>query len=163
MNRQFENFKQTITNPLKFNYFLFRKLPSALFAGLRIQYLAEDKAAITVSHKWFNQNPFHSMYFAVQSMAAEMSTGMLAFGQIHQRNPVVSMLVVGMEATFHKKAVGKVVFTCLNGLAIASAVETAISTGSGQTIRCYSVGTNEYNEMVAEFWFIWSFKPKTVV
>ncbi len=162
MNRHFEIFKLTITNPLKFRYFLFRKLPSAFFAGLRIQYLAEDKAVIIVSHKWFNQNPFQSMYFAVQSMAAEMSTGMLAFGQIYQRNPSVSMLVVGMEATFHKKAIGKIAFTCLDGHAIANAVETAINTGNGQTIRCYSVGMNEANEMVSECWFTWSFKPKTI-
>jgi hypothetical protein len=163
VNNHFEIFKQTITNPLKFRYFLFRKLPSALFAGLRIQYLAEDQAVITVSHKWFNQNPFHSMYFAVQSMAAEMSTGMLAFGQVHLRKPAVSMLVVGMEAKFHKKAVGKISFTCIDGLAISLAVDAAIQTESGQTIRCYAVGRNAAKEMVAEFWFTWSFKPKSSV
>jgi hypothetical protein len=103
------------------------------------------------------------MYFAVQAMAAEMSTGMLAYGQIHRRNPSISMLVVGMEAKFHKKAVGKIAFTCVDGHAIAESIETAISTGTAQTIRCYAVGMNEANEMVAEFWFVWSFKPKTVL
>jgi hypothetical protein len=162
VNSHFEIFKQTITNPFKFRYFLFRRLPSALFAGLRIRHLAEGQAVITVSHKWFNQNPFQSMYFAVQSMAAEMSTGMLAFAQIHQRNPSVSMLVVGMEAKFHKKAVGKIAFTCMDGHAIAETIETAINTRTGQIIRCYSVGMNEANEVVSEFWFTWSFKPKSV-
>jgi hypothetical protein len=30
----------------------------------------------TVKHRWINQNPFNSMYFAVQAMAAELSTGL---------------------------------------------------------------------------------------
>ncbi len=74
---------------------------------------------------------------------------------------MVSMLVVGMEARFHKKAVGKIAFTCMDGLAIANCIEVAISSNSAQSIRCYSVGMNEANEMVAEFWFDWSFKPKS--
>jgi hypothetical protein len=118
------------------------------------------EAVITVKHKWLNQNPFRSMYFAVQSMAAEMSTGLLAFGQLYQRNPPVSMLVVGMEAKFHKKAVGKISFYCEDGLAIANAVEAATQTGQGQTIQCYSIGKNEAGETVSEFWFTWSFKAK---
>jgi hypothetical protein len=50
----------------------------------------------------------------------------------------------------------------MNGDAIAETIETAIHTGTGQTIHCYSVGRNEANEMVSEFWFTWSFKPKSV-
>ena len=35
----------------------------------------KQKAIVTVRHKWFNQNPFKSMFWAVQGMAAELSTG----------------------------------------------------------------------------------------
>ncbi len=160
MNPKFDLFQKIIANPVKFRFFLLQKLPSALIAGLRVQEISSAGAVITVKHKWLNQNPFRSMYFAVQSMAAEMSTGLLAFGQLYQRNPAVSMLVVGMEAKFHKKAVGKISFSCEDGLAIANAVETATKTGQGQTIQCYSIGKNEAGEMVSEFWFTWSFKAK---
>lgn len=160
MNPRFENFQKIILHPVKFRFFLLQKLPSALIAGLKVQEISSAGAVITVKHKWLNQNPFRSMYFAVQSMAAEMSTGLLAFGQLYQRNPSVSMLVVGMEAKFHKKAVGKISFSCDDGLAIASAVETATQSGQGQTIQCYSIGKNEAGEMVSEFWFTWSFKAK---
>ena len=160
MNPKFENFQKIILNPVKFRFFLLQKLPSALIAGLRVQEISSLGAVITVKHKWLNQNPFRSMYFAVQSMAAEMSTGLLAFGQLFQRNPPVSMLVVGMEAKFHKKAVGKIFFYCEDGLAIANAVEAATQTGQGQTIQCYSLGKNEAGETVSEFWFTWSFKAK---
>ncbi|OYU55018.1 MAG: hypothetical protein CFE25_12905 [Chitinophagaceae bacterium BSSC1] len=147
-------------HPVKFRFFLLQKLPSALIAGLKVQELSSLGAVITVKHKWLNQNPFRSMYFAVQSMAAEMSTGLLAFGQLYQRNPAVSMLVVGMEAKFHKKAVGNIAFECMDGIAIANAVEAATQTGQGQTIQCYSIGKNEAGETVSEFWFTWSFKAK---
>lgn len=160
MNPKFEGFQKIILHPLKFKYFLLQKLPSALIAGLRVRELSSMEAVISVKHKWLNQNPFRSMYFAVQSMAAEMSTGLLAFGQLYQRNPAVSMLVVGMEAKFHKKAVGHISFYCEDGLAIANAVEAAIQTGQGQTIQCYSIGKNDAGEMVSEFWFTWSFKAK---
>ncbi|HQR92027.1 MAG: thioesterase, partial [Sphingobacteriia bacterium 39-39-8] len=83
MNPKFESFQKIIQNPIKFRFFLLQKLPSALIAGLKVQEISTLEAVITVKHKWLNQNPFRSMYFAVQSMAAEMSTGLLAFGQLY--------------------------------------------------------------------------------
>lgn len=160
MNPKFENFRRKITNPLKFRFFMLQKLPAAFIAGLRIKEFDTKKVVVSISHKWLNQNPFNSMYFAVQSMAAEMSTGMLAFAQVYQRNPSVSMLVVGMEGKFHKKAIDKLAFTCADGEAIEQAVELAVTTGEGQTIKCYTVGTNFAGEIVSEFWFTWSFKIK---
>jgi hypothetical protein len=160
VNIQFPKFQQIILHPIKFRFFLLQKLPAAWLAGLRMKKFEAEEAVVTVSYKWLTQNPFKSMYFAVQSMAAEMSTGMLAFGQIFERSPAVSMLVVGMDAKFHKKAIGKISFTCKEGMMIAHAIEASILTGEGQTINCYSVGTNEMGEIVSEFWFAWSFKAK---
>jgi hypothetical protein len=37
-----------------------------------------------VKHRWINQNPFNSMYFAVQAMAAELATGALVMFQIQK-------------------------------------------------------------------------------
>jgi hypothetical protein len=160
MNPAFYSFRKQVANPLKFRAFLLQKLPAAFFAGLRIITLDEQHAVITVSHKWFNRNPFRSMYFAVQSMAAEMSTGLLASGQIHQRNPPVSMLVVGIEARFVKKITGQAYFTCNDGEMIATIVEAAIATKEPKIISCRSTGTNTAGETVAEFIVTWSFKSK---
>lgn len=160
MNPNFPQFKAQITNAVKFRFFMLQRLPAAFFAGLRIQYFDEHKAVVRVKHKWFNQNPFRSMYFAIQSMAAEMSTGLLGFGQVYHRDPAVSMLVVGLEATFLKKVVDTVTFTCLDGDNIHNAIETAIQTGEAQTVACRSSGTNEAGEAVAEFIITWSFKAR---
>lgn len=160
MNSQFQVFKQQITNPIKFRLFMLNNLPSAFFAGLKIIALDEQKAVITVRQKWFNKNPFRSIYFAILSMAAEVSTGIHCMGAIYKRQPGVSMLVVESTGKFHKKAVGKIAFSCINGDAANNAVAEAIATGEGRTITSHSIGKNEQGEIVAEFWFTWSFKAK---
>jgi hypothetical protein len=91
-------------------------------------------------------------------MAAEMSTGVLAMSHVYQKP--VSMLVVGMEATFSKKATGITRFHCPDGLAIGQTIALAISTGEGQTIKVRSLGVNAAGESVADFSITWSFKVK---
>lgn len=160
MNPQFSQFAKTIQNPIKYKLFLLAKLPMAFISGLKVVELQPYQAAVQVKFKWLNQNPFKSIYFAVLSMAAELSTGLLAFGQIYNRQPSVSMLVTKVEGNFYKKAVGKIVFTCPNGNEVIKAIEETMATKQGVTVICKSVGKNEQNEVVAEFYFTWSFKAK---
>jgi hypothetical protein len=162
MNPQFQVFRKQITQALKFRLFLLQKLPSAFFAGLKIESFDEKHAAVTVKHKWFNQNPFRSLYFAIQSMAAEMSTGLLCYGQLYQRKPAVSMLVLQVKGSFSKKATGKITFTCNDGAAIEEAVEEAVKSGNGTIVKCLSVGKDEISEIVSEFEVVWSFKTKKI-
>ena len=158
MNTSFSEFKQQVRKGLFFSKFLFAKLPSAFFAGLKIDALDEMEATVSLKQKWFNKNPFGSIYFAVLSMAAEMSTGILCMGNIYKRKPAVSMLVIEQRGLFHKKATGKILFTCTDGNRISTAIEESVATGKAVAITCYSKGTNSNNEMVAEFWVTWSFK-----
>ena len=120
----------------------------------------ESKAVISVKQKWFNKNPFRSIYFAVLAMAAEMSSGILCMGNIYNRKPVIIMLVIEQRGLFHKKATGKILFTCEDGNKITAAVEDAVTTGNAVSACCYSKGMNSNNEMVAEFWITWSFKQR---
>jgi hypothetical protein len=154
------NFFKLLNNRFKFNIFLFSKLPSAYFSGVRVQKADEEKCIVTVPFKWFSQNPFKSTYFACLSMAAEMSTGVLGLAHIHGRKPGVSMLVVNIKGDFMKKAVGKTTFTCNDGAAIKQTIETAIATGEGKTITAKSTGVNEQGDVVAVFEVTWSFKAK---
>ncbi|WP_346266770.1 DUF4442 domain-containing protein [Panacibacter microcysteis] len=161
MNPNFEQFKALVQSPLKFKMFMLRSLPAAYFAGLRIEAFDETTAVISVKQKWFNKNPFGSIYFAVLTMAAEMSTGVLSMANVFKRKPSVSMLVVSTDASFYKKATGKILFTCNDGAAIAGIIEEAIKTGEGKTITCTSTGRNEMGEVVAAIQCTWSFKAKT--
>jgi hypothetical protein len=141
--------------------FLLMKLPSAFFCGVRVQHISKEKAEVTVPYKWLSQNPFKSTYFACLAMAAEMSTGLLAMMNTYKSQPAISMLVTGLQATYHKKATGITTFICKDGIAIANTVAAAIGTGEGKTIRTKSVGYNKEGEVVAEFFIEWSFKAKT--
>ena len=155
-----EAFFAMIKNPLKFRLFLWQKLPAAYFSGLKVSYADEEKAEVSIPYKWFTRNPFRSTYFACLSMAAEMSTGILALSNIYQRTPKVSMLVVAVEGKFYKKAIGKTKFVCKDGQSIMQSIQLAIDSGAPQTIRAVSSGFNEQNELIAEFWVTWSFKAK---
>lgn len=160
MNPSFPIFKQLITSPIRFRFFLFQKLPAAFFAGLRIHHFDSEKCVVLIRYSWFSMNPFKSIYFAVEAMAAEMCSGMLAFGQVYQRQPKISMLVVGTQAHFIKKATGTILFSCEDGSVIQNAIDEAIATKEAKTIICKSIGKNEAGETVAEFNFTWSFKAK---
>lgn len=160
MNQNFSSFQQLITNPIKYKLFMLAKLPMGFLSGLKIVELNEQKASVSVRFKWLNQNPFRSIYFAVLSMAAELSTGVLAFGNIYNRKPAISMLVSKVEGEFFKKATGKIIFTCNDGTIIANAIEQSIQTGEGVVVVCTTTGVNEHGEVVASFKFTWSFKSK---
>ncbi|MEO6838482.1 MAG: DUF4442 domain-containing protein [Ginsengibacter sp.] len=148
------------SSPLKFGMYLLYKLPAAFFSGVKIRQIAKEKCTTSVPYKWLTQNPFRSTYFASLAMAAEMSTGALALINTYKKNPAVSMLVTKMEANYFKKATTIVFFTCEEGLQIENAVIEACNTGEGKTIIVKSVGKNKSDELIAEFFFTWSFKTK---
>lgn len=162
VNSNFLSFKKIVSNKLKFNLFLLTKLPLVFLCGIKVNEINFNKAQTTVKYKWINQNPFGSLYFAVLSMAAELSTGLLAFANIYNRKPAISMLITKMEATYFKKATGTILFTCNDGIEIAKAIEDAMQNNMATKINCTSIATNEDNEVVAQFKFEWSFKSKHV-
>jgi hypothetical protein len=147
-------------SPSTLNTFLFFKLPSAFWCGVRVKAISETQCRVTVKHRWFNQNPFKSMYFAVQAMAAELTTGALVMLQIKKSGKKISMLVSNNNGNFTKKAKGRITFTCNDGHLIEEAIKNTIATGEGQTIWMKSIGVNERGEQVSEMNFEWSIKLK---
>jgi hypothetical protein len=129
-------------------------------AGLKVKLVDTEQCQITVPYRWMNQNPFRSTYFAVLSMAAEMSTGMLAMMMTRDSKPSVSMLVTHIEADFIKKATGITTFTCNEGKQINDTIEKAILENKGQTYTATSIGTSQSGEVEAKFKVEWSFKMR---
>ncbi|MEG9328354.1 DUF4442 domain-containing protein [Salinimicrobium catena] len=146
----------------KLNSFLMFKLPSAWFCGVRVKEIDKERCVTGVKHRWINQNPFNSLYFAVQAMAAELSTGALVMAGIQQSGKKISMLVAQNKAVFTKKATGKIRFICEDGAVISSAIEKTLETGEGQTFWMRSVGLNEEGQEVSVFEFEWTIRAKTV-
>ena len=144
----------------KINLFLLYELPSAFFCGVRVKEINETQCVVTVKHRWINQNPFNSLYFAVQAMAAELSTGALVMKHIKKSEKNISMLVANNKSNFSKKATGHIAFTCNDGHLINEAIHKTITTGEGQTFWMKSIGTNQKGEQVSEMDFEWSIKIK---
>ncbi|WP_405201488.1 DUF4442 domain-containing protein [Dokdonia sp. LLG6352-1] len=146
--------------PSKFNTFTMFKLPSAWLTGVRVKSLSPESCVTTVKHRWINQNPFNSMFWAVQGMAAELATGALVIAHIQKSGKKISMLVANNNATFTKKATGRIHFVCDNGPQIKEAIDKAVATGEGQTCWMKAVGTNKDGVQVSEFNFEWTILVK---
>ena len=146
--------------PSKINTFLLFKLPSAYLTGVRVKSISEEACVTTVKHRWINQNPFNSMFWAVQGMAAELSTGALVMLTIRESHKNISMLVANNKATFSKKAKGRITFSCNDGQGIKKAIETAITSGEGQTCWMRSEGRDSVGDLVSTFEFEWTVKIK---
>ncbi len=144
----------------KLNTFLMFKLPSAFFCGVRATYIDDKKCVVKVKHRWINQNPFKSMFWAVQGMAAELTTGAMLTSKIRESGKNISMLVANNNASFTKKATGIITFECAEGHLIDTAITKALETGEGQTIWMNSKGINADGIQVSSFNFEWTIKVK---
>ncbi|MFY0603420.1 MAG: DUF4442 domain-containing protein [Flavobacteriaceae bacterium] len=147
--------------PSKVNSFMLFKLPLAYFGGVRVKSLNETESVVKIKHRWFNQNPFKSMFWAAQGMAAEMTTGVLVMKKIQDSKRKVSMLVTNQNGSFTKKATGTIRFICKDGSKVYDAIQKSIATGEGQKITMKSEGFNEENISVSTFEFEWSLKVKS--
>lgn len=151
-------FFNVIRSPFRFRLYLLARLPAAFFSGLGVEKADDDECIVTIPYKWFTRNPFRSTYFACLGMAAEMCTGILAMAHVYKSNPRISMLVIGLEGHFTKKATGRTSFRCNDGAAIREAIAKSRATGEGQTVNAHAVGTDKAGEIVAGFTITWSFK-----
>ena len=100
------------------------------------------------------------MFWAVQGMAAELSTGAMVIDQIRESGRKISMLVQNNNANFSKKATGKITFTCEDGHLIADAIKATIATGEGQKFWMKAVGVNQDGVVVSTFNFEWTVRLK---
>ncbi|MFP2994449.1 DUF4442 domain-containing protein [Spongiivirga sp. MCCC 1A20706] len=146
--------------PRNINLFSAMRLPSAWLCGVRVKSIDKKTCVVRIKHRWINQNPFNSMFWAVQGMAAEMTTGAMVTAAIRESGRKISMLVQNNNANFSKKATGRITFTCNDGHLIDEAISTTIKTGEGQTIWMKSVGVNEDGVVVSTFNFEWTVRVK---
>tara|TARA_Y100001972_G_C7659581_1_gene332494 strand:- start:29 stop:520 length:492 start_codon:yes stop_codon:yes gene_type:complete len=152
--------KEQILSGFKFWLYLISSVPMGWIAGMRIRSLDESKCVTSVPFKWLTKNPFKSMYFAVQSMAAELSTAVPCLLAVQGHKPSVAFIIVDMKASFIKKATDRVFFTCEDVPNAFKAVEKCISRQVAQTTTFKTIGKMKDGTVVAEFEFTWSFKQR---
>ena len=152
--------RRRLTHPLLARVYMLWRLPLALAAGVRLRTLDERACTVTVPYGWRSTNPFRSTYFAALSMAAEMSTGALALLAVESAPRPVALLIVGLSASFEKKATSTATFTCDEGDKLFAAVGRAAASGEPATAAVESIGRLADGTVVARFTFTWSFKAR---
>ena len=144
----------------KYNFFLFKDLPSAWLCGVRVKDLNDKKCIISVRHNWFNSNPFKSLYWAVQGMASELATGLAIIDFVNKNKLKISMLVISNESKFLKKAKGLIRFECDQVKALKKTLSSLSKNKTTDKIKLKSTGYDESGDVVSEFIYEWSFKLK---
>lgn len=147
-------------NKAKFDQFVKAQLPIAWMAGVRYGNYENNTFSTYVELDFLNQNPFGSMFWAVEGMAAEFAGGMMLLDKIEASGKSFSTLVVKNEVVFTKKAIGKITFTCTQGAYIDEEIQKAIDTNEARTLTLTSIGTDEAGDQVANFVFTWSIKKR---
>ncbi len=156
-----QTFQRKMLNPVTFRFFLLFKLPLGFLSGMKVMELTTEKSVSTVNYRWLNRNPFKSLYFGVQCMAAELCTGALSLMALYKVRPSIAGIVTGIEAEFVKQARSRVFFTCENGKEIFEAVEKCKTSDEGQVVRAKSLGKTKDGTTVSVFYFTWSFKRRS--
>ena len=154
------SYLKKVNNSFLYRLFLIAKLPIAWISGIKVNKVTAEKAQISIRYKYLNQNPFKSMYFACQAMAAEMSTGLLALGYLDARPEKISMLVLELSSNYSKKALGNIHFVCNDGLKVKASIDEAVKTGNGVVCVMHSKGFDEAGVCVSSFAITWTFKKK---
>ena len=155
-----EKLRRRMLSPWLLRAGLLVKMPLGLFAGLRVESLSSERCETSLPYGWRSTNPFRSIYFAAQSMAAELSTGAMAMLAVEAAPAPVAMLITGLEAQFSKKATARTTFSCEGGGKIFAAVRETLKTGEPATTRVETVGRMGDGTEVSRFVFTWSFKKR---
>lgn len=149
-----------MTNPLTLKLFFFLKVPMLLWSGARVKEFNPVRCIAAMPFRRINRNPFKSMYFAVQGMAAELATAGMVMLAKEKFDENIAFIVVDVDANFFKKITETVSFTCVDYDLIESKIQEAVDTNEPIVVRTKSLGKIADGTTVAEFNFTWSFKVR---
>jgi hypothetical protein len=160
LNARSEEARRRLLRPWNFRLYLWARLPLAACAGLSLRRLDEAGCAVAIPGGWRTQNPFRSMYFAAQAMAAEMSTGAPAMMLAEGAPASVSMLVREVRGVFNRRIQGEAEFTFEDMAAMRDTVDRAVATGESEPFVARSTGRTKDGDAASEFEITWSFKRR---
>ena len=137
--------------------FMAMKMPAGAFVGLRVESVNNDRTVVSVPGGRRTQNPFGTMYWAVQGMAAELATAVIPTCISRSTAMKLRMFVVGTEATFGRKAYGRCYFTCDDTKKVIAAFDQSLQTGQSVDCELTVTGRDADQEIVSEWVFRWNF------
>ena len=147
---------KSLRGRLKFGIFTALSMPAAWFSGLRMDEIDDQVCVTSLPGGWRTQNPFKTMYWAVQGMGAELATGAAPFAISRSMDERLRMFVVGTEAKFIKRAKGRITFTCNDVPKARLAIEDSFETGKATEVDLISQGKDSSGDVVSEWVFRWN-------
>lgn len=160
LSAQQKKFRDDFLSPLKQRLYYLKSLPMGLISGIKLIELDQKKSVVVVPNRWLNKNPFKSMYFAVQSMAAELSTAAPVMLALKGCDASIALIIVELRAEFIKKAQSKISFVCVDYEDISNAIAGLQQAGDTATVTAKTIGKDTSGDEVAIFYFTWSFKRR---
>ena len=145
-----------LQNPLKLRLWMMKNLPMGLVSGMSVEHLDETSCTVMLKDRFWIHNPFGSVFWAVMSMAAELSTGALLYAwSSGSKN---KFILVNVKATFLKKARGKTHYSCQSGPEVLRSIESLENPGDQCTVDMPVIAQDQAGQTIAEFQFTWSLK-----
>jgi acyl-coenzyme A thioesterase PaaI-like protein len=160
-NPKAKTFQSAAVSAFKFRSLMFFQIPLIWFSGIKVQELQRSNCSVKLPFTRRTQNPFRSVYFAAQCMAAELSTGLMVMLETLETGKKCSMLVTEMKATFIKKADADIYFTCSPNDIILDAIKSSLEQNEPVKFKLKSEGKMKDGTIVANFELEWSLKFKS--
>jgi len=144
--------------------FAFAKVPLLFYVNPSIVKANEEEVVVSIPFHRRNKNHLGSMYFGVLSIGADAAGGFIAAKALQKiKNGKGSLIFKDFSAKFLKRAEGRTLFTCKDGLAIREAVKRAEESLEREELPVTVIATVPEkfgDEPVAEFVLTLSLKVK---
>lgn len=109
--------------------FGWRHIPMMLYVKPRVIAISPQRIVVRLPLNRRNRNHWGSMYFGALGVGADCAIGLLVMELIARSGHRISLIFKDCHASFHKRAMGAVDFTCAQGDEIAALITQAITTG----------------------------------
>ena len=136
------------------------RMPLLALSRARLTELELTHAVSVLPFALTNRNPFGSMYFAAQLMAAELTCGGLVLLHNEDHDQEFSPIVKHIDVTFSRAAFGPITFRCDQGVRAARLIERAMRTGERVEEVFEVEGCTEADGPVVRAAITWSARRK---
>jgi hypothetical protein len=150
----------TIQRPLALWGFNLVKMPLGLAAGLRIDTIDASSCTVSLPGGWRTQNPFGSMYWAAQGMAAEMATGIHGYVLTQAAPSPVRMILAGCKGEFTRMCKGRGTFVFSQGEHVRAHIEQTLQSGASVNCDTEVLGYDPSGAEVSRWTFTWAFRAR---
>lgn len=141
--------------------FLLMKVPTVLWAGIKVDLLDHSHCKVSIRRSWRNRNPYNGVYFANVLTAAEMASGLMVFDEILQAEDVagikVAAIISSVNVQFIRPVKGAATVCCRQARQIEVAVLDAIKDGRASVLT-HSTVHNDRGRLCADVEIIWTLK-----